>query len=160
SLLFGLLHIDPVRMAAATILGIALHAVYLATRSLLASMLLHASINAVCISAFKVWTAHQLNILGHFPDGQPPLSLIVASGVSVVAMGWALFRMRPQWKAPDGSLWTPGFVSAETPSLEASVTASPVRLGCPAAITLGVTLVAFVVAAIPGLRAARADLLA
>src|SRR5262249_52506622 len=66
SLLFGLLHIDPVRMAAATILGIALHAVYLATRSLLASMLLHASINAVCISAFKVWTAHQLNILGHF----------------------------------------------------------------------------------------------
>src|SRR5262249_32646273 len=47
SLLFGLVHLEPVQASGAVILGLALHAVYLSTRSLWASIALHGFNNAM-----------------------------------------------------------------------------------------------------------------
>src|SRR5262249_2654226 len=54
SLLFGLLHIDPVRICVTAVAGVALHVVYLTTRSLWAPILLHTGHNALVFASLRL----------------------------------------------------------------------------------------------------------
>ena len=118
SFLFGAMHVDPVQGTGAMALGFALHYVYLMSRSLWAPIVLHTLNNA---SAFAFWaTSQQVWVPGltALPDGQvshTPILLLLASFLSAAAWCWFLYRTRTRWHMPDGSLWNPGFPTAEMP---------------------------------------------
>jgi membrane protease YdiL (CAAX protease family) len=124
SFLFGAMHVDPVQGTGAMALGFALHYVYLMSRSLWAPIVLHTLNNA---SAFAFWaTSQQVWVPGltAHPDEQvshTPILLLLASFLSAAAWCWFLYGTRTRWHMPDGSLWNPGFPTAEMP---------PAGLGC------------------------------
>ena len=160
TLLFALFHIDPVRIASAAVMGVVFHWVYLMTRSLAAPILLHTCYNALCIAAAKVWTAYQFNLLGltggeHFPSWH-----LIGSALAVAAITWALYRTRSRWVLPDGSVWSPGYVSAEMPPPEKDAAAATRQLGIGSALTLTAAGVAFIAVVALGLENTRAIQLA
>lgn len=44
-----------------------------------------------------------------------PLPLFAAALAATVAVGWLLYATRTRWVLPDGSEWSPGYVTAEMP---------------------------------------------
>jgi membrane protease YdiL (CAAX protease family)/Flp pilus assembly protein TadD len=111
SVLFGLSHIDPVQGSHAVFLGIVLHLVYLAGKSLWVPVLLHILHNAL------VFTRMKLGMSGTIETGLqsiPPV-LLVAALVVLVLLLLLFYWSRLSWMLPDGLLWSPGYVSAEMP---------------------------------------------
>jgi membrane protease YdiL (CAAX protease family) len=89
SLLFGVVHMHPAHALAVIPLGIALHVVYLATRSFYAPVLLHFCNNAWACVATKY--AARLPLTD--TQTQNPL-LLVAAGALAVAIFWILWQIR------------------------------------------------------------------
>jgi tetratricopeptide (TPR) repeat protein/membrane protease YdiL (CAAX protease family) len=115
SFLFGLLHVDPVRIAATTVLGIGLHVVYLTTRSFWAPVVYHALHNTLVFASMKLAREANLDVTGQYEAPHlSPLSLL-AAGAAVATLGWLLYRTRARWVLPDGGEWSPGYVTAEMP---------------------------------------------
>jgi membrane protease YdiL (CAAX protease family) len=128
SILFGALHFHPIQSVLTAISGIVLHVVYLWSRSLFAPILLHAANNSL---AFLIGFVVDNNsppteglgndlipwplILG---DELTPWPLILAALVTVAAVGWIFYSVRVRWFLPNGSIWTPGYVTAEMPPAE------------------------------------------
>jgi len=112
TLLFALMHVDPVQMVGVVSIGLVLHGVYLATRSLVAPMLLHGVNNAL---SFVL-----LRYEGVDPDQELPWGLFFAALLALSVLGVAFFQTRTRWIMPDGEVWTPGFASAEIPPASAS----------------------------------------
>lgn len=125
SLLFGIMHIDPVQSVGAFVLGLGLHFIYLTTRSLLAPMLVHMLNNAF---AFWVMLNYQwcpLPGLSPLPDDTqvhtPPSVLIAAIAASAALLG-LLYQTRTRWllttcdsQSGEPMAWSPGYVTAEQP---------------------------------------------
>jgi membrane protease YdiL (CAAX protease family)/Tfp pilus assembly protein PilF len=111
SVLFGLIHVDPVQGSHAVFLGIVLHLVYLAGKSLWVPVLLHTLHNAL------VFTRMKLGMSGTIETGLQsiPPALLVAALVVVALLLLLFYWSRRSWTLPDGSLWSPGYVSAEMP---------------------------------------------
>ena len=91
ALFFGVLHVQPVQVVSATVVGLILGYVYLATDSLWSSMILHALNNAVAYLALVTGHANALLI-----DLVPNRTLyvviyIVALTLSIVS-GWMMVR--------------------------------------------------------------------
>jgi tetratricopeptide (TPR) repeat protein/membrane protease YdiL (CAAX protease family) len=151
SLIFAVCHLDPARIAATFVLGLFLHGVYLATRSLAASMVLHGIYNALVILEFKLRESHDLLLFHHAGSFFSPLILALAI-VAVAVLGRAMYRVRTAWVLPDETEWWPGFVTAEMPAPELNAVPASQPLGAVSAISAALCSVAFV--AVTGLSAA------
>ncbi len=112
SLLFGAVHIHPFHAVLAAVLGVILHALYLWTRSLLAPMLLHGLNN---YAAIQIPVSAQHGQLPLSDEAQLPPLLALTALLAVFAIGFLLYRSRVRWARTDGTAWSPGFATAETP---------------------------------------------
>ncbi|HEY7425294.1 MAG TPA: tetratricopeptide repeat protein [Gemmataceae bacterium] len=128
ALLFGLLHIEPVRICAMTVAGIVLHIVYLTTRSYWAPVLLHALHNGLVFATMRLAESRKMDITGMYGDEHLPPVLVAAAGFALLALLLLLYRTRTRWVLADGQVWSPGYVSAEMPPVELAANA---RLGSP-----------------------------
>lgn len=114
SLIFGLFHLQPDHVVMAFLLGVLLHLVYLATKSIMAPMLLHAVNNMI---AFGVLRWSQSGDFSPAVEGRfyVPFGLLAASLFALIMFLVMLRQTRSRWLSADSGEWTPGFVSAETP---------------------------------------------
>jgi tetratricopeptide (TPR) repeat protein/membrane protease YdiL (CAAX protease family) len=113
SLLFGVMHIDPVQACYTLVLGIGLHIVYLTTKSLCGPILLHTLYNVVGFTLCKLRLEGRLDLgdgMGS-PTLSPLLALMALSAVVVLVV--LFYQTRVRWVLPDGSAWSPGYVTAE-----------------------------------------------
>jgi uncharacterized protein len=116
SLLFAIVHGHPAHVVAVVPIGVALHLIYLATRSFWAPVLLHFLNNA--------WAsmASQLAVQGTLDESlmEAPLSpmLLVSSLTAIVVLGALLYRTRTRYLLPDGTEWNPGYLTVERPPRE------------------------------------------
>ena len=97
SLFFGLLHVQPVQVVSATVIGLVLGFVYLATDSLWSSMILHALNNAAAyllmILTVAPETGHDSTLLINLIDSPVLYGIIYAVAVILcVVSGWMMFR--------------------------------------------------------------------
>jgi uncharacterized protein len=111
SFLFAIVHLHPVHAAAVFPIGIALHFVYLWTRSFWAPVMLHFLNNAWATIASRMLSDNAENII------ETPASpvLVLASIMALLLLGTALYRSRTRYLLPDGTEWDPGYVTAEQP---------------------------------------------
>ncbi len=114
SLMFAAVHFHPVHAAAVLPIGIALHCIYLATRSFWAPVLLHFLNNAWATVASRMATEESLPVV---EEAASPV-LIWASVTAMVVLGAVLYRTRTRYILPDGNEWTPGYLTAERPPAE------------------------------------------
>lgn len=121
SVLFALMHIDPVQIAYTMALGVVLHFVFLTTKSLLGPIMLHTLYNALGISRAKLDVEGSLTLAGPSGELVIPLPLVIASLAAVIGLCWLLYRTRVSWIRADGHAWAPGFVTAEMPPFRPAV---------------------------------------
>lgn len=121
SLLFGIMHLEPIQATSAFVLGLALQYLFMVTRSLPAAITLHLLNNFSAFLVMRLGDRVYIPGLSLSPDGStvhtPPL-LLAAAILAATAIGGVLFQMRTRWMLPDGSKWSPGYVTAETPPAE------------------------------------------
>jgi len=130
SFLFGAIHVLPIQVAYASLMGLWLHYVYLTTRSLWMPILVHALNNSLAILSVK------LPALGAMNEGVQAAATgpwsgqvlpILAFVVLFVAAGWALYRTRGQLVGPGD--WRPPFLSVDCPPPGVGVEVGHARLG-------------------------------
>lgn len=113
SFLFGLFHVAPSQIAATFLLGIALHAIFLATKSLPAAMVAHFSVNLLGFSLRRLMADQQE------PSEVSAIAMLVLAIASVALLGIWMYRLRRRWVAPDGTVLQPPYLTAEVPALPA-----------------------------------------
>lgn len=113
SVLFAAVHLHPVHAIAVVPLGIAMHLVYLATRSFWAPVLLHLMNNAWATVMTRWGSEGTATIMD--PEMGPGAGLLVASVIAVIVLGAVLYRTRSRYLLPDGAEWTPGYITTEVP---------------------------------------------
>ena len=121
SLLFSVVHLDPVHACSVFLLGLGLQYVFLTTRSLLAPIALHTLNNAAALVALRYQDVFPVRGLSPMPQGMvvhAPLPLTLAAVLCLAAVAGLLFQIRTRWVLPDGSAWSPGYVTAERPPVE------------------------------------------
>ncbi len=122
--LFGAVHLHPIQACGAFLLGLVLQFVFLTTRSLWGAILLHAANNALAFAAMKHGDLLPIDGYTSNPDEgimhMPPL-LVLAALLTVGVMLWALHRTRTQCLNPDGTDWSPGFITAQGPPADSDV---------------------------------------
>jgi membrane protease YdiL (CAAX protease family) len=128
SILFGALHLHPTQSVVTALLGIVLHTAYLWSRSLFAPMLLHAANNSLALLIAFVLQQNSPSP-EDLEDGGLPWLLLLAAFLCVAAVGWIYYKVRVRWVLPDGSPWTPGYVTAEMPPAELGAKLERQRVG-------------------------------
>jgi membrane protease YdiL (CAAX protease family) len=113
SFFFGLIHLDPAQGTMAMLMGLWLHSVYLATRSLLVPMLLHFLNNSLAVVASRSVLLTEIEENA----GSIPLYVYAGAAVLLAAVGWALYQSRARLAAVDGGppLWRPPYPGVECP---------------------------------------------
>ncbi len=143
SLLFGIMHLEPIQATSAFVLGLALQYLFMVTRSLPAAITLHLLNNFGAFLVMRLGNRIYIPGLSLSPDETtvhtPPM-LLAAAILAVVALGGVLFQMRTRWLMPDGSDWSPGYSTTETPPAEVGAKA---RSETPRAIVLAITLATY-----------------
>jgi membrane protease YdiL (CAAX protease family) len=132
ALLFAAIHIDPVQMVGVVGIGVVLELVYLATKSLLVPMLLHTLNNTLSFAQIKYAIFADI-------DHVPP-ALVAAGAVALVPLAMLIYQTRSQWLLPNGSSWSPGYPTAESPPEYLS---AQCRATSPSIVWLGATLVGY-----------------
>jgi membrane protease YdiL (CAAX protease family) len=113
SFYFGLIHIDPAQGLYAMLVGLALHFVYLTTRSLWLPMLLHFLNNSLSVIATRL---PHLESFDSAPGTTIPAHVFVTAGLVLVTVGWALYQSRARLAAPAGEVaWRPLYPGVEYP---------------------------------------------
>jgi membrane protease YdiL (CAAX protease family) len=121
SFLFGLIHIDPCQGTMAVVMGLVLHAVYLATRSLLAPMLVHFLFNALSVTLARIPEVVGVNV--KVAEGKLPVPwhLLAAAALLLGASLWALYLSRARLVgAAGGPAWQPPYPGVAWPPPESS----------------------------------------
>lgn len=123
SLLFGLLHLEPVHVLMTMLMGIGLHFTLATSRSLWVPILLHAVNNGV-------WAV--TSTLPTTTDSTSPLILALrfGSGVVLLALGvWAMWSCRAKVVPVDDSddRWRPRFPTVATPPPDSGLTTTEGR---------------------------------
>ncbi len=141
AVMFSAMHIDPVQASGVLVLGIALQGVYIATRSLLAPVLLHGVNNSVAF-AFVAMDPASLDAI-HLP-----WLVVGTAALGLSALTVLMYEMRSSWICPDGISWTPGFVTAEAPPAGVSARCCVRRPAIKWVVLTAIAYVAFVTAII------------
>jgi tetratricopeptide (TPR) repeat protein len=131
SVFFGLLHVDPVRVCAATVLGVGLHVAFLAARSFWAPVLLHALNNALVFASIRLAQDANFDASGQYDAPHIAAPFVLAALAAVAALALLLYRTRTRWLLPDGREWSPGYLTAEMPPAGAAAVARRGRPGLP-----------------------------
>ncbi|MDX1968102.1 MAG: CPBP family intramembrane glutamic endopeptidase [Planctomycetaceae bacterium] len=113
SLLFAVMHLHPAHVLGVIPLGIAMHLIYLSTRSFWAPVMLHFLNNSWATVASRMSQASQLDPA--LVDGAPSVGLLIASCVAVIVLGTLLYHTRTRYVLMDGAEWTPGYLTVEAP---------------------------------------------
>jgi membrane protease YdiL (CAAX protease family) len=116
SVLFGLMHMHPAHALSVIPLGVAIHLLYVGTRSFWAPMLLHFLNNGFAVTLAKLASSAEVDPT--LADAAPSLVLMLASLTAVVVLGALLYRTRTRYLRPDGSEWDPGYFTVEVPGDE------------------------------------------
>jgi CAAX protease family protein len=99
SFLFGAIHGDPIQGTYALAMGVVLHFIYLASRSLMVPMLLHFSNNALAVALVRAEPLKDLDS----GDVPAPWHLYAAAGLLLVACLAAFWTSRTRLVGP----WRP-----------------------------------------------------
>lgn len=141
SVFFAVVHIHPAHAAVVIPMGIFLHLVYLATRSFWAPVLLHFLNNGLAIVLTKY--PHLIAVRGLADEEPLAPGLFVAATLCVLTLGWLFWQTRREYRLPDGSLWTPGYVTVEQPPAQVSAVAACRRPALWLVALAGMSLAAF-----------------
>ena len=133
SVLFAAVHIHPAHVVALLPLAFFIHLVYLATRSILAPMLLHLLNNSLAVVLLKATATAPALADASEPD-MPAYVMLISAGI-VGLVGWTLWKSRVEYRTEDGELWCPGYPTVEIPP--ASTGASLTMTDCPAGLHRG-----------------------
>ena len=114
SLIFGLFHVRPGHVVFAFFFGIALHCVYLTTKSIFAPMILHAVNNLIAFTELR-WIQSEFFNRTQEDSSYIPSGLLLVSIVTAILLAQLLRKTRCRWVVAGDRTWTPGFVSAEMP---------------------------------------------
>ncbi|MFK7777284.1 MAG: CPBP family intramembrane metalloprotease [Gimesia sp.] len=118
SIMFGLVHAHPAHVIAVIPLGMFMHYVYCVTRSFWAPMLVHFMNNAFAVSMTKLSTILPEEAAKLNDETQMVHPLITLSALLLIAVVCIyLWKTRAKYVNPDGSEWTPGYISNESPPL-------------------------------------------
>ncbi|MCH9653030.1 MAG: CPBP family intramembrane metalloprotease [Planctomycetes bacterium] len=123
SIMFGLVHVHPAHVMAVIPLGMFMHYVYYVTRSFWAPVLVHFMNNAfaVTVTKLQVILPEEAVKLGDETQAVHPLiTLSAALFVTIVCV--YLWKSRSKYLNPDGSEWSPGYISNESPPPEKEIT--------------------------------------
>lgn len=123
SLLFAATRVEPSAAAGAFVLGLALHAALLATRSLVVPVAMHAAVNVAFVVADRLALGRGYDLLGRDDNGLPAAALVFVASTCAAAAAWALASARTRWRLPGGGEWNPRPLPAPLP---------PTRLGATA----------------------------
>ena len=119
SLLFAAVHLYPPQAVAIIPLAILIHLFYLATRSFWAPVLVHFLNNtwaAVVTKYGAQFDEEQFNVDFLVQEAaSPPPGVLLTAVCCVVAIGLLAWKTRVQHHLPDGSVWNPGYSTAEQP---------------------------------------------
>uniref|UniRef100_A0A7C2K2Q1 CPBP family intramembrane metalloprotease n=1 Tax=Schlesneria paludicola TaxID=360056 RepID=A0A7C2K2Q1_9PLAN len=144
SLLFAVVHVHPVHVAAVIPIGIALHLIYLATRSFWAPVLLHFLNNAWATVASEMASRGGADPLSLEAPFSP--ALLLSSLTTIIVLGALLYRTRTRYLLADGEEWSPGYVTAEQPPADLTVTQDNGLCSRRVLLTAGSAWAAFAVA--------------
>jgi membrane protease YdiL (CAAX protease family) len=123
--LFALVHVNPVQVFVIFFMGLVMQAVFMWTRSILASILLHGLYNATIVIFARNASAH----FSHVAEAAALPSFVVAL-ITVIALLVVLYQTRTRWQLPDGGFWSPGYVATDMPprGLQATAFNAPAKL--------------------------------
>jgi membrane protease YdiL (CAAX protease family)/tetratricopeptide (TPR) repeat protein len=141
SLLFGLMHIDPVKVAYTTVLGVLLHVVYLNAKSLWPPILLHVLNNCLAFSKAKLILNGTIDAAA--TEDPLPIYLIATAALAIIAFGILYYRTRVYWTMADGNAWSPGYLTAETPASATGAAPRQAVSGVKTSLALSVTYAVF-----------------
>ena len=118
SLLFAVAHLHPAHQLSVFPLGVLLHVIYLATRSILAPILLHFLINGWAAVLAKVSVSMQDPGKGaELLTGDELMAWYVLLPAALASLGAVMFfwRSRIEFREPCGNWWWPAYRSVESP---------------------------------------------
>ncbi|WP_298869067.1 type II CAAX endopeptidase family protein [uncultured Gimesia sp.] len=122
SIMFGLVHAHPAHVMAVIPLGMFMHYVYYVTRSFWAPVLVHFMNNAFAVTVTKEQTSlpeEAAKLADETQVAHPLITLSAALFVTVVCV--YLWKSRSKYVTPDGSEWSPGYISNESPPLNKEI---------------------------------------
>lgn len=102
SLLFGIIHLLPQQVIAGAVMGIILHLVYVASRSILIPMLLHFLHNALLLLADNEDLRLPIATSLQYAYVESTLFMLLTATVMAFAIGWAFWKSRVRIYAPEG----------------------------------------------------------
>lgn len=127
SVMFAAMHLHPAHVVGVIPLGIAMHFVYLATRSFWAPVLFHFLNNAIAVFSAKLFYeaadagAADVGMKVGLTPVDLSLGWVLASVSCAAAIGLRLWRTRVRYTLPDGAQWSPGYNSVEAPPANVDV---------------------------------------
>lgn len=113
SFFFGLIHLDPCQGTAAILMGLWLHFVYVTTRSMWLSMLLHTLNNSFAVLATRIPGLEKIDDAGGLP-----IVVLITSFLLLAGVAYALYQSRARLapEKPDQIvLWRPPYQGVEYP---------------------------------------------
>lgn len=113
SVMFGIVHLHPAHVLAIIPLGMAMHFIYITTRSLWAPVLLHFLNNTWAAVASKL--AAEGTITQDQIDQPASLLMLLLAVLAAWSLGMVLWKSRIRYVSPDGTDWSPGFPTVEGP---------------------------------------------
>jgi membrane protease YdiL (CAAX protease family)/tetratricopeptide (TPR) repeat protein len=114
SLLFGLVHLEPGQMIFTGLLGVALHVLYLCSKSIWAPMLMHFVNNVLAFGSMKMMHAGQLPVQAN-GTFHVPWFVTLASALVLIALLRLMFATRVGWTDAEGTAIDVGYPTAEVP---------------------------------------------
>ncbi|MFH1299508.1 MAG: CPBP family intramembrane glutamic endopeptidase [Planctomycetota bacterium] len=116
SIMFGMVHAHPAHVMAVIPLGMFMHFVYYVTRSFWAPVLVHFMNNAFAVTMAKMATELPENAakLGDETQAVHPM-ILLAAVLFITVVCFYLWKTRAKYVKPNGSEWTPGYTSNESP---------------------------------------------
>ncbi len=136
SVLFGLMHVDPPHAVGTAFMGVALHFVYLTTRSLVAPIIVHTLNNGIAF--LLVYLSRDFPGLNQFLEDLDRYDLVgklPLYGVCTLllgAVGWALYRSRTRVildQEVGASGWQPQYPGVELPPAGSGAALRTPKLG-------------------------------
>ena len=115
SVLFGLVHGDPVHIVGVIPLGIMMHVIYLATRSFWAPVLFHFANNTMAAAGLKLAAIAGAAEQPQMEPPELPLFVYLTAALCVLSLALLLWKSRVRYHMPDGSIWNPGYLTVERP---------------------------------------------